>query len=222
MGNHLKKGVQFHMRRVLVLVGVLALALPVVAVTQTNPPKIGVMNVLRAIVECSEGKQANEEFQKKFEAKRDELSRKQKEIETLQQQLKSQAATLNEEAGAALARSIEAKTTDLKRSQEDAEKEFNELRNQVFNRIGSKLAPLVQQYAKEKNFTLVLDSSSQTTQLTYVDPATDITDDVVKRYDAMQVSSTSSAPAAKPATAAPPPRAPVAKPPASTTATPKK
>ena len=180
------------------------------------------MNVLRAIVECSEGKQANEEFQKKFEAKRDELSRKQKEIETLQQQLKSQAATLNEEAGAALARSIEVKTTDLKRSQEDAEKEFNELRNQIFNRIGSKLAPLVQQYAKEKNFTLVLDSSSQTTQLTYVDPATDITDDVVKRYDAMQVSSTSSAPAAKPATAAPPPRAPAAKPPATTTATPKK
>jgi Skp family chaperone for outer membrane proteins len=209
------------MRKVSVLVGALALALPVVAAAQTNPPKIGVMNVLRAIVECSEGKQANEEFQKKFEAKRDELSRKQKEVETLQQQLKTQAATLNDEAQAALARSIQAKTTDLQRSQEDAEKEFNELRNQIFNRIGSKLAPLVQQYAKEKNFTLVLDSSSQTTQLTYVDPATDITDDVVKRFDAMQVSS--STPAAKPATA-PPPKAPApaAKPPATTTPTPKK
>ena len=209
------------MRRILVIVGAVALALPVAAAAQTSPPKIGVMNVLRAIVECSEGKQANEEFQKKFEAKRDELSRRQKEIETLQQQLKSQAATLNDEAGAALTRSIDVKTTDLKRSQEDAEKEFNELRNQIFNRIGSKLAPLVQQYAKEKNFTLVLDSSSQTSQLTYVDPATDITDDVVKRYNALQGSSTSSAPAAKPATAAPPPR-PAAKPPATTTATPKK
>jgi Skp family chaperone for outer membrane proteins len=208
------------MRKVSVLVGALALALPVVAAAQTNPPKIGVMNVLRAIVECSEGKQANEEFQKKFEAKREELSVKQKELETLQQQLKSQAATLNDEARAGLTKSITQKTTDLQRSQEDAEKEFNELRNQIFNRIGSKLAPLVQQYAKEKNFTLVLDSSSQTTQLTYVDPATDITDDIVKRYDAMQVSSTSSAPAAKPATAAPPPRAPAAKPPA--TATPRK
>jgi len=209
------------MRRILVFAGAIALALPMAATAQTNPPKIGVMNVLRAIVECNEGKQANEEFQKKFEAKREELSRKQKEIETLQQQLKSQAATLNDEAGAALTRSIQVKTTDLQRSQEDAEKEFNELRNQIFGRIGSKLAPLVQQYAKEKNFTLVLDSSSQTTQLTYVDPATDITDDVVKRYDAMQVSS--STPAAKPATAAPPKApAPAAKPPASTTPTPKK
>ena len=210
------------MRRILVLAGIVALALPVAATAQTSPPKIGVMNVLRAIVECSEGKQANEEFQKKFEAKRDELSSKQKEIETLQQQLKSQAATLNDDARAGLTKSITQKTTDLQRSQEDAEKEFNELRNQIFNRIGSKLAPLVQQYAKEKNFTLVLDASSQTTQLTYVDPATDITDDIVKRYDTMQVSSTGPAPAAKPATAAPPQRAPAAKPPATATATPKK
>jgi len=211
------------MRRILVLAGIVALALPVAATAQTSPPKIGVMNVLRAIVECSEGKQANEEFQKKFEAKRDELSSKQKEIETLQQQLKSQAATLNDDARAGLTKSITQKTTDLQRSQEDAEKEFNELRNQIFNRIGSKLAPLVQQYAKEKNFTLVLDSSSQTTQLTYVDPATDITDDIVKRYDAMQVSSTGSAAAAKPATTVTPKApAPATKPPATTAATPKK
>jgi len=210
------------MKRIAVLVVAATLTLPIAAAAQTSPPKIGVMNVLRAIVECSEGKQANEEFQKKFEAKRDELSKKQKEVETLQQQLKSQAATLNDEARAGLTKSIEAKSTDLQRSQEDAEKEFNDLRNQIFNRIGSKLAPLVQQYAKEKNFTLVLDSSSQTTQLTYVDPATDITDDVVKRYDAMQVSSSSSAPAAKPATASPPQKAPAVKPPAATAATPKK
>jgi len=209
------------MKRIFFFICAIALVLPVAAAAQSSAPKIGVMNVLRAIVECSEGKQANEEFQKKFEAKRDELSRRQKEVETLQQQLKTQAATLNDEAQAALARSIQAKTTDLQRSQEDAEKEFNELRNQIFNRIGSKLAPLVQQYAKEKNFTLVLDSSSQTTQLTYVDPATDITDDVVKRYDAMQVSS--STPAAKPATATSPKApAPAAKPPATTTPTPKK
>jgi Skp family chaperone for outer membrane proteins len=210
------------MRRIAVLAATAVLTLPIAAPAQTSPPKIGVMNVLRAIVECTEGKQANEEFQKKFEAKREELSKKQKEVETLQQQLKSQAATLNDEARAGLTKSIEVKTTDLQRFQEDAEKEFNELRNQIFNRIGSKLAPLVQQYAKEKQFTLVLDSSSQTTQLTYVDPATDITDDVVKRYDAMQVSGGGSAPAAKPAAGTPPPKAPVAKAPAATTATPKK
>lgn len=208
------------MRRRLALVGSIVLAFPMVAAAQATAPKIGVMNVLRAIVECAEGRQANEEFQKKLEAKRDELSQKQKELETLQQQLRTQAATLNDEARAALTRSIDTKTTDLKRSQEDADKEFNEMRNQIFNRIGGKLAPLVQQYAKEMNFTMVLDSSSQTTQLTYIDPTIDITDDVIKRYDAMQVSSTVTPPP-KSAVAAQP-NAPAAKPPATTAPTPKK
>src|SRR5262245_45352678 len=170
-----KKGVPLHMRRSLVLMAAIVLALPGIAVAQNAPPKLGVMNVLRAIVECSEGKQANEEFQKKYEAKREELSKKQKELETLQQQLKSQTTPQNDDARATLTRNIEVKTTELQRSQEDAEKEFNELRNEIFNRIGSKLAPLVQQYAKEKGFTMVLDSSSQTTQLTYIDPTIDIT-----------------------------------------------
>jgi Skp family chaperone for outer membrane proteins len=213
------------MRRVLAFAGAVMLALPVVVRAQTDPPKIGVMNVLRAIVECNEGKLANDEFQKKLEARRDELSKKQKDVETLQQQMKTQAATLGDDARAALSKNIDAKTTDLQRAQEDAEKEFNELRNQIFNRIGSKLAPLVQQYAKEKNFTLVLDSSSQTTQLTYIDPATDITDEVIKRFDAMQVSSNSPAPvvakpaaATKPSTSATTPKAPfpAAKPPVTT------
>lgn len=179
------------------------------AAQQSSTPRIGVMNVLRAIVECQEGKQANEDFQRKYEAKREELAKKQKELEELQQQLKTQAGTLNDQARAALSKSIDAKTTELQRAQEDAEKEFTELRNEIFNRIGSKLAPLVQQYAKEHNFTLVLDSSTQNSQLSYIDPTIDITDDVIKRYDSAQVSSSSTpvAPAAaKPPAVAPPPK----------------
>lgn len=202
------------MNRALSVVIAAFLSLPMVANAQGGT-KIGVMNVLRAIVECNEGKQANEEFQKKYEVKREELSKKQKELEALQQQLRSQSSTLNDDSRAALARNVDAKTTELQRSQEDAEKEFNDLRNQIFSRIGSKLAPLVQQYAKENNFTLVLDSSSQATQLSYIDPAIDITDAVIKRFDAAQVSGAGSAPAAKPPVAATP-KAPVsaAKPPA--------
>src|SRR5262245_23043677 len=118
------KGVPFHMRRVLALAGAVMLALPVVVRPQSDAPKIGVINVLRAIVECNEGKLANDEFQKKLEARRDELSKKQKEVETLQQQMKTQATTLGDDARAALTRNIDAKTTDLQRAQEDAEKEF--------------------------------------------------------------------------------------------------
>src|SRR5437867_11577625 len=75
----------------------------------TNAVKFGAINVVRAIVECAEGKQANEDYQKKFGAKRDELGRRQKEIQDLQQQLQTQSKSLNDETRIALNKSIETK-----------------------------------------------------------------------------------------------------------------
>jgi outer membrane protein len=183
----------------------LLLGFPARSVAQSSAaPKIGVINVLRAIIESQEGKLANEEFQKKYEVRRQELAKKQKELEDLQQQLRTQANTLNDQTRASLSRNITTRTTELQRAQEDSEKEFTELRNEIFNRIGSKLAPLVQRYAKEYNFTLVFDSSNQSSQLSFIDPAIDFTDDIIKRYDAAQVSSSSAPAAQKPAL--PPPQ----------------
>jgi Skp family chaperone for outer membrane proteins len=183
----------------------LLLGFPARSVAQSSAaPKIGVINVLRAIIESQEGKLANEEFQKKYEARRQELAKKQKELEDLQQQLRTQANTLNDQTRSSLSRNVATKTTELQRAQEDSEKEFTELRNEIFNRIGFKLAPLVQGYAKEYNFTLVFDSSNQNNQLSFIDPAIDFTDDIIKRYDAAQVSSSSAPAAQKPAL--PPPQ----------------
>ena len=186
------------MKKITILFAVsLVLGFPAGSAAQSNTaPKIGVINVLRAIIESQEGKLANEEFQKKYEVRRQELAKKQKELEDLQQQLRTQSNTLNDQTRASLSRNITIRTTELQRAQEDSEKEFTELRNEIFNRIGSKLAPLVQRYAKEYNFTLVFDSSNQSSQLSFIDPAIDFTDDIIKRYDSAQVSS-SSAPAAQ-------------------------
>jgi outer membrane protein len=183
------------MKKLLLLGLILAVFLPKNTSAQsTNAVKIGVLNVFRVIAECAEGKQANEDYQRKFEAKRDELAKKEKELQDLQQQLQNQSKTLNDESRMTFTKGVEAKTTDLKRSQADAEKEFNALRSEIFNRIGNRLAPILEQYAKEYHYTWVLDSSNQTTQIVYSDPAIEITDDIIKRLDASQISSKTTAP----------------------------
>src|SRR5262245_37376228 len=112
----------------------LLLGFPARSAAQSSiAPKIGVINVLRAIIESQEGKLANEEFQKKYEARRQELAKKQKDLEDLQQQLRTQANTLNDQTRASLSRNVTTKTTELQRAQEDSEKEFTELRNEIFN-----------------------------------------------------------------------------------------
>jgi Skp family chaperone for outer membrane proteins len=195
-----------------VLLGAL-LSVPPPLMAQAKGQKIAIINVLRAIVDCAEGQKVNGDFQKKYDVKRDELAKKQKELQDLQQQLTTQGGTMTDEARAALGRSIDQKTTAFQRSQEDAEKEFTNLRNEIFSRIGTKMTPIVQQYAKEKNFTLVLDYSPQTGQLAYTDPALDITDDIIKRYDGLQVSQKTSAPTAPKQPSAQSPRSTLTAPP---------
>jgi Skp family chaperone for outer membrane proteins len=177
----------------------LVLLFPMAALAQ-GVHKVGTLSVLRAIGECVEGKAAMGEFQKKVDAKQEELQRKNGEIQGLQKQLQDQQRTLNDESKAALSKTIETRNTELQRATEDARKEFTDMQNEIFNQIGRKLMPVLQQYAKENNFAVIVDSSSQTTQLVYADPAIDITDDLIKRFDATQPASAAPAPTgAKPA-----------------------
>ncbi len=172
-------------RKLLFTATALIVLLPVGTFAQ-GAHKVGTLSVLRAIGECTEGKAAMGEFQKKVDAKQEELQKKNGEIQSLQKQLQEQQRTLNDESRAALSKTIETKNTELQRATEDARKEFTDMQNEIFNRIGSKLMPVLQQYAKENNFAVIVDSSSQTSQLVYADPAIDITDDLIKRFDAAQ------------------------------------
>lgn len=184
----------------MLLVGTLGvLVLPLITYAQTGAAlKIGVIDFARAIASSAEGKAAIMEFQKKVDSKKEELARKNSEIEQLQKQLNDQARTLNDDSRAALTKSIDGKTTDLQRSQQDAQKEFSELQGEIYNRIGGKIFPVIQQFAKDNSLTVVIDTSQQGNQLIYADPATDITEEIVKKFDAQP-----SATAPKPAAAAP-------------------
>ena len=151
--------------------------------------KVGVIHVYRAILESEEGKTALGELQKKADAKQEEFAKQQKEIQDLQAQIQRQGATLNQDAQAALARNLESKQITFQRATEDAQKEFNQLRNDIFNRIGRKIAAVVQEYAAENNFYLIFDSSSQNSQVLFNAPRVDITTDIIKRFDLSQTSS---------------------------------
>ena len=178
----------------LILVGVLI----VTPMSLFAQGKLGLLNVMRVMAECTEGKQTLGEFQKKVEAKKTEIDKRNVEIQELQKQLQSQARTLNDESRAALAKNIETKTTELQRSTDDAQKEFAALQNEILGRIGSKIAHVVQQYSKDNSFAIVVDSSNQNSQVIYFDPSIDITDEIIKKVDASLAAAPTPVPAAIP------------------------
>jgi outer membrane protein len=179
-------------------------AAPATTPTTTAAPgvsKVGIIDIQQAIVGTNEGARDFEALAKKFEPKKTELSTLNTEVDNLKKQLQTQGDKMNDEARANLVKSIEIKQKSLQRQAEDAQNEFQQQQNEVAQRILQKMAPVIDKYAKENGFSLLLDSSNPWPQgpLLWATAGVDVTKPVVDAYNAQ-----SNVPApARPATATP-------------------
>ena len=185
--------------------------------------KIGVINIQQAIAATAEGKKAFTNLEKKYEPRRADLQKQQQEIQSLQDQLQRQQTTLSDTERIRLARELAAKQKLFDRAREDAQSDFQQDRQDVMNRIGQKMVQIIDDYAKQNGYSLIMDAqipiigSNQVNDATlpiyYASKDVDISDDIVKRYDAAFPAENASSPgASKPAGNTPPKAA--AKPPA--------
>jgi outer membrane protein len=165
------------------------------------PTKIGIINLQEAIVRTNEGQRDLKVLQDKFQPRRTELESLSKELDGLKQQLNTQGDKLNDEAKASLARNIEFKQKTYQRTLEDAQGDFNNQQGEIANRIGSKLLEVLDKYAKENGYAVVLNvSDPQQTSVVWAGPQVDLTAQIVTAYNAQ---SNVPAPAATPAAKAP-------------------
>ena len=185
-----------------------------VAQAQTpSPVKIGIFNFQQAVIATKDGQKAATDLQAKFDPKKKSLEAMQGSIAALQQELAKGSNTMAEAKRTQITRDIDQKTKELQRASEDAEAEFTQEQNKLLNDLGSKIAAVIEKYARDNAYTLILDVSSQQTPVLFAANGIDITKDIVDIYDKNAPSTLPPAP--KPAgapAAAPKPSA--AKPPA--------
>jgi Skp family chaperone for outer membrane proteins len=162
----------------------------------SNASRVGVINMQTAILESIEGKKAADTLKTKYDAKAAELEKKKKEIEDLTAELKKQEKNLSEDAQTQKSKVIEAKQKELTRAGEDASNEFKQLQDEAINAIGNKILRVIQSYASEQNYSLVVDSSAAQGGVLYFSPTTDITTEIIRRFDAQSTSAAAPKPAA--------------------------
>jgi outer membrane protein len=174
----------------------LALALSVPALAQSAAPapaaaapapaatKVGIINIQAAIVNSNEGQRDFESLQKKFDPKRAELETLNKEVDELQKKFNAQGDKLNDEARGDLLKQIDSKKKILQRSYEDANTDVQAQQNDIANRIGQKLVGVLDKFAKDNGFTVILDVSGQSSPVLWADSSVDITKTVVDAYNA--------------------------------------
>ncbi len=170
--------------------------------------KVGIVHIQNAIISTKDGQKAAAELQAKFDPKRKELESKQGEISRLQEQLSKGSNTMAEAQRVGLAREIDQKTKSLNRLSEDAEMEFQQEQGRLLNDLGSKMLQVIDKYAKDNGFSLILDVSSPQTPVLFAASGVDVTQDIIGLYDQAASSAAPAAPAAtppaKPATGAKP------------------
>jgi outer membrane protein len=171
--------------------------------------KVGIINIQEAIATTGEGKKALADIQAKFRPRQQELQRQQQEIQALTDQLQKQANTLSDEEQRRLSRELDEKQRLFKRATEDYDTDSRAEGQDVFNRIGKKMVPLINEYAQQNGYTLIFDPLAVQVPVYYVKDI-DITEDVIKRYDAANPVKADATAPASPAAASRPAAKPVA------------
>ena len=159
--------------------------------TATGPSKIAVINIQEAIVATAEGKKLDADLQKRFEPRRTELENEQKALASLNDQLKAGGNTMSQDAKAELQRQITAKQRDFQTDANTAQQDYQNAQTDVLNTVGNKLMPILNSYAQQHGYTVVLDVSLgwPQTPVLYHNAGTDITGDIVRLYDQSHPSS---------------------------------
>jgi len=166
--------------------------------------KIAVLNVRQAIVTTAEGKQASAELQSQFAPRQNELEGLNKQINDLRQQLAANQTTWSDEQKAKAQTQGQRLAAQLDRKNNELQEDVNAAQADVVDRIGRKMMDVLDRYARENGFTAVFDSSAQNSPIIYASNSIDVTQEIIRLYDQQHpVKSSSSAPAAKPATSKP-------------------
>ncbi len=109
------------------------------------------------------------------------LKQKQEEINSLQDKLASQRLTLKEEALKQLQLEIDKKEAEKRKYEQDSSIEFDQFKAKLIKKMRDEILTIVDELVKERSYDLVFDLSSS--GLIYFQPAMDITEEVIKRYD---------------------------------------
>lgn len=176
------------------------------------PTKIGIIYAAEAIATTKEGQQAIDQLQKTVvQPKKDALDKLQAQIQANTTKLRSGAQLMSLDAQKKLQADIDADTKTFNRQTEDAQTEVEEQQGKIMQELGTKMMTVLQKYAVDGGYAVILDvSNQQQGSVIWAAAEVNITQDIVKLYDDKYPLSAAAAPAAAPAKPAAPSKPPAA------------
>ncbi len=146
-------------------------------------PKMGVISMQGAIVGTKDGQKASQTLEGKFGPKKKDFDSRNSDITQLEDQLKKGGTLMSEEKRTQMERDIDEKKRRLQRDVQDAQQEMQDEQQTLLSGLASRLQAVVEKYAKDNGYTMILDVSNPNTPVLYASSGIDITQDVISLYD---------------------------------------
>jgi len=151
---------------------------------QASSLKIGFVDIQKAVNECNAGKEAKKVIVKEVEKFQRVFTDKQKELQTIKESLDKQAPMLNPDARATKEKDFQNKVREFQRWQEDTQNEVNQKRMEMERNIALGLQKVIQKLGADEGYTFIMELNENV--VLFASKAIDITDRVIKIYDAQK------------------------------------
>ncbi|MYF05367.1 MAG: OmpH family outer membrane protein [Holophagales bacterium] len=144
--------------------------------------KSAVVEVERPLQESARGQSAVQELTRLRDEKQAELTTRQEQLAALQQQYNDGRLTFAEDRLAEMEKQLEDMTIDLRRAQDDANREMQKVQGERFGEIEQAVLPIISQVGREFGYTAIFNKFQG--GLLFAADAADITNLIIERYNA--------------------------------------
>jgi len=143
--------------------------------------KIGFVDLQRALNECDAGKGARKRFLGEMEAKQARLRKEKEALDGKREEFDKKAMVLREKERQSMEQQLEDQSLAFKRKYEDYQKELKRMDSEYTGTILKDLETIIGALGSEGAYTAIFEM--QNSGIVYGDPAADLTDEVIRRYN---------------------------------------
>ena len=180
--------------RTIPVLAALALAIAVPQSIRAAEAKIGYVNLQQAVSEVEEGKVARDLLKKEFDQKQKTLDDKQNELKRMKDDLDKQMVVMSDEAKREKAVEFERKVNEMQQVYVQMQKDLQEREREMMKVIFDKMEAVIKDIAAAEGYAYVFEQ--QNAGLMVAPPAANMTQELVRRYNA-KYGKTGTAPAKK-------------------------
>jgi outer membrane protein len=162
------------------IIGVVTLLAMVAATTARADEKLAYVDIQRALNGCRNGKAAKEDFRGRLERVQAQLQGEQKEVQRLKNELEKKGPLMQPDQRQSLEQKYTRKLRDFQDDYKSTRESLEQKDNEVTGAIVRDLATVVREIGEKDGYTMVMEKGN----LLWAKPSVDITDQVIRKYDA--------------------------------------